>query len=115
MVVENKFIEFCLKNLARGKRFCVDTLTLVDFIFYEQTFYVCGFLGQYIKMNTIFKFFVEFKENFEKLPFFEKNKQKIEGKALFHEFGNPEINQSIRKLWKGAKCGNLLVKSNLSS
>ena len=34
MVTECKFIEFCLLNLARGKEYVLEQLTIVDFVFY---------------------------------------------------------------------------------
>jgi hypothetical protein len=45
------------------------------------------------------------------MPFFRANREKIENRSLFHAFGNPDINKSIEKLWKGCRC-ELIRKEN---
>jgi hypothetical protein len=67
----------------------LETLTLVDFIFYEQCFYLCGFFQQYFSPTGIHRLFAEFKHRFEQLPFFERHRKQIEERCLFHEFNNP--------------------------
>lgn len=110
MLAECKFLEFCLKSLARGKKYIFDSLTLVDFIFYEQCFYICGFFQPYISTTSIFKFFNEFKTKFEQLPFFERHRKQIEERCLFHEYDNPKMNKLILETWKGGKCGGIIKK-----
>jgi hypothetical protein len=80
---------------VKTKKFVLDTITLVDFIFYEICFYLCGFYEEYIKNHPYFKHVYEFKKNFEKLDFYIKNKDKIEQKFVFLEFNNPELNSDI--------------------
>jgi hypothetical protein len=49
---ECRFMEFCLRALARGKEWVLEELTIVDFLFYELCFYICGFLEPYIEPTS---------------------------------------------------------------
>lgn len=84
MANDCRFIDYCLKVLAKGKEYIQESITLVDFLFYEQCFYLAGFFAPHINKTSPFKLIIEFKDRFEKLPFFERNKARIEEKCLFH-------------------------------
>jgi hypothetical protein len=86
MVTECKFLEFCLLNLARGREYVLEHLTIADFVFYEQCFYICGFFQQYIPPTSAYAFFPLFMKRFEKLPFFNLHRHQIEQRSLFHQF-----------------------------
>lgn len=75
MITECKFLEFCLLNLARGREYVLEELTIVDFIFYEQCFYICGFFQEFINPTGAYGLFTVFMKRFEKLPFFEKHRE----------------------------------------
>lgn len=62
---ECKFMEYCLRSLARGKNYIMDSFTIVDLVFYEKCFYICGFFDDFINKTGIFKFFSEFKNKIE--------------------------------------------------
>lgn len=70
MASDCRFIEYCIKVIARGKEYVQESLTLVDFLFYEQCFYLAGFLAEHIPKTSPFRLIMEFKDRFEKLPFF---------------------------------------------
>ena len=84
MASDCRFIDYCLKVIAKGKEYIQESLTLADFLFYEQCFYLAGFFGTHIPKASPFRLIMEFKDRFESLPFFEKNRAKIEEKCLFH-------------------------------
>lgn len=66
-----------------NKGFVCDTLSLVDFLYYETCFYLHGFFYEEIRKHKYFKNILDFKRNFEKLPFFKKNLSKFEEKYVF--------------------------------
>jgi hypothetical protein len=111
LLAECKFVEFCLRNLGRGRQWVLETLTIVDFVFFETCFYICGFFGEFVSSHGFFRLFAEFKDRFEQLDFHQQNRMQIEQKYLFFEFGNPEMNQQIEEKWKGHRqC--LIKRSN---
>jgi len=79
----------------------MEGVTIIDFIFYEQCFYINGFFGNYIGKDSEFKWYLTFKASFEGMPFFKKNHYKIREKYLFHAFSSQEINDIIQNCWKG--------------
>jgi hypothetical protein len=56
----------------------MEELTLVDFIFYEQSFYICGFFQDLINPTGAYGLFAVFMRRFEKLPFFQQHQSQIE-------------------------------------
>ena len=94
--------------MAKSKKFVLETLTLLDFVFYETCFYICGFYQEFIVNHLYYKHFLTFKKYFEKLDFFAKNKNRIEEKYLFLEFNNEKMNSEIEAAWRGPK--NNLIK-----
>lgn len=70
MANECRFIDYCIKAIAKGKEYVQESLTLVDFLFYEQCFYLAGFFAQHIPKISPFRIIMEFKDRFEKLVFF---------------------------------------------
>jgi len=90
-----------LRKLAKGSIFLLEDLSIVDFLFYETCFYVSGFFGKYISNNTLYRFFKDFRVRFESLPFFSKNKKRIEKVALFMAFNDEAVNTAIEESWEG--------------
>lgn len=98
---ECSFMEYCLRHLHKPQNTILEDLTIIDFIFYEQCFYINGFFGAYIGKESEFSSYIIFKNNFEGMQFFKKNQMKIKEKYLFHAFSNQEINDIIQSYWKG--------------
>lgn len=55
MANDCRFIEYCLKVIAKGKEYVQESITLVDFLFYEKCFYLAGFFAQHIIKNSPFR------------------------------------------------------------
>lgn len=62
---------------------------------------MAGFFGKYISNGTIYRFFRDFKNHFETLPFLLRNKKQIEQTALFMAFGDEAVNTAIEEMWEG--------------
>ncbi len=108
---ECKFMEFCMKQLARGKEWVLEELSVVDFLFYEICFYICGFLEKLIDPSSPYALLPAYMHRFELLPFYGRHRQDIEQRPLFHQFASPEVNATIQLTWKGPRGPELLRKS----
>jgi hypothetical protein len=92
---ECRFMEFCLRQLARGKEWVLEELSLVDFLLYEICFYICGFLEGLIDPSSPYALLPAYMRRFELLPFYDHHRPAIEHRPLFHQFASPEVNAII--------------------
>lgn len=64
LVNETRFIKFCLKCHQETSNWILDELTLIDFYFYETSFYIVGFFHSYIEADEKLSYFVSFAQKF---------------------------------------------------
>lgn len=46
MVVESKFLNYCIKNHKLTKKWVMECLSIVDFFFYDICFYIVNFFRE---------------------------------------------------------------------
>ena len=101
MVLESKFLNYCLKNHKTTKKWVFEYLSIVDFFFYDVCFYIINFFREIIEGDSFLNGIVTFVNLFESLDFFTKKEPEISSVKLFFPFSS-EINEiKIKNAWKG--------------
>lgn len=59
-----KFVDFCVKAISKTKTFIFDKLSLVDFIFFELTFYLLGFFRPFLTEMSPLYCLIDYKSQF---------------------------------------------------
>ncbi len=98
---QGQSFEVIVSQVSKGGLFYFGYITIIDFLFFDGTFYFCNITANLDFFPDVLKFVKGFKENFEAQQWYVKKKEVLESyKVVFPEFPE-DLHAIFKQIWAG--------------